>query len=398
MKTPIALGGSLVLALSGIVHSQSLPPGISITGRVIDGSTGKSLTGAVVFLWQGGTNRESGRKASAAPDGTFQFNNVAPGVFQIAPALIEPRFSYRTEPMEISVANQNITGLGLLITPAGPPLISLTGRLVMEGGARLPASLTRLRAGETLTTVNPDGSFQLRLRAREKYEIVLETVPANYYVKAVSTGAWNTDSQVLLFDNTPPSSIELTVAAGNRRIQGRILDSTKSPAQPGTAVIVRGPLPSARTRTIAPNSKGTFEVTGLRAGSYDIEARYGSGDSIQFAASQQTVGAQDLVGLEVVLRPLSAQKGRLVMEGIARLDDVMRFKPRISIKDILGIRQVTVRPDGTFDFQSFDEGFSAEAQGLPFGYDSDIVIVSGARNGYSVEVRIRIVQGLPGRI
>ena len=119
---------------------------------------------------------------------------------------------------------------------------------------------------------------------------------------------------------------------------------------------------------------GTFLIGRLRPGDYELKAMEGSGSTMQFASLPLTIGAQDRSGVELRLKPATRQKGRVVIEGAGRVEDLQRFRLVIEIVDVLGVHPVPIAADGTFEFQSFEGGYSATIKDLPLGYEPSIVI------------------------
>src|SRR4029434_2702287 len=68
----------------------------AVSGRVIDGTTGGSITDTVVVIWERSATRLSGRRIPSA-SGSFVIPNVAPGFYTMAAEVPGARFSYRTE-------------------------------------------------------------------------------------------------------------------------------------------------------------------------------------------------------------------------------------------------------------------------------------------------------------
>jgi len=379
-----------VLALAPGVHQQPAPQGTyTVSGRVVDGTNGRAISGAVIVLWDRSKERASGMRFPT-PTGVFDIPNVAAGLYTLAAEVPGARFSYRTETVDLEVRNANVSGLGLIITPVGPRLTTVSGRLLMEGGTPLPASIIRIRSGAESTVVQRDGSFQLQFRAEEKYPVRVEDLPQGAYIKTISAGSWNPDSEILVFSATPPPTIQVTLAIGARTVRGRVVDKAKSPAQ----AMLTLSMPSSPTsaRQVPVNADGSFEVGQVRSGDYELRARLGSGATTQTGKLQVTVANQDRTGLEVALKEMTLQKGRIVMEGVGRLEDLHVFRPVIEVTDILGLHPIPIRTDGTFEFQSFEGDYRVAIRNLPVTYESFITV-----GGSSVEVKVRVVQGdIPG--
>jgi len=379
----------VALAFAPSLFPQGIAPSIGrqVSGRVVDGSTGKPMIDAVVVLWERSKTRSTGRRLTVGTNGTFTFSDVPAGSYQVAAEVPGSRFSYRTETVDVELADGNVTGLGLLITPLGPRLVSVTGKLVMEGGGRIPASVTRMQVDSDSTPVQPDGSVQLRLRADGGHRITIDDLPEGYYIKSVSAGSWDPAADRLSFSAPPPSTVQFTLSVGARRVRGRVLDRTRAAAGPQTTVSLSGPSSSTSSRSVTLNPDGTFEFARLRAGDYELKARLGSGNATQYATVELNLGNQDRTDVELVLKPLSLQKGSVVIEGVGRIEELLRFRPGIEVRDVLGVHRVAIGRDGTFEFQSFEGEYSVEVRDLPFEYKPSVTI-----SGSSVEVKLRILQ------
>jgi len=378
----------VMLVLSTPLRQQSAAvKTYSVTGRVIDGTTGGSINGAVIVFWDRSASRLSGRRTPVS-NGTFVITNVTPGQYTIAAEVPNAGYSYRTETVDVEVRNSDLTGLGLIVTPLGPRASAITGKLVMETGAPLPATLTRIMAAGESSAIQRDGSFQLRLRSEEKYPIKLESLPEGIYVKAVSAGFWNAETETLLFSSAPPATLQITLAVGDRTIQGRVLDSSGAVPRSEVVISVSRPPATHSIRSVSVGADGVFEINQLRAGNYELRAKMGSGPATQVARMLLTLGAQGLTGIQVVLKCTTLQKGRIVIEGAARLEELLRFEPTIEISDVLGVHRVPIRLDGTFEFQSFEGDYSVAIRDVPLGYEKFIAVT-----GSTVEIKLRVVQG-----
>ena len=377
--------------MATLVALVALAAAHSVSGRVVDGSTGKPMAGAVVVLWERSGVRSEGTRLTVGPDGAFEFANVAPGSYLVAPAMPGMTVPYRTETIDVEVRNESVTGMGLVITPLGPRPVTVTGRVVMESGGALPASVVRVQAAGESSAVQRDGRFQLPLRAQERYALRFEKLPEGTYVKNVSAGTWDPVSETLVFAATPPSTLQITLEVGTRTIRGRVVDRTGAPAGPQTSLTLSmrfGPqFAAAPPRDLTLNRDGTFEIARLRSGDYELKAIQGSGSATQSATLAVTIGDRDRSGLEVALKPLTRHSGRVVIEGAGRLEDLERFQPVMEITDIRGVHRIPIAADGTFEFQSFETGYSAAIRDLPLGYSSSVSIV-----GSSVEVKLRVIQ------
>jgi hypothetical protein len=90
-----------------------------------------------------------------------------------------------------------------------------------------------------------------------------------------------------------------------------------------------------------------------------------------------------------VLKGMTRQKGRVVIDGAGRVEELERFHPVIEVHDVLGVHRVPIAADGTFEFDSFEGEYAAAIRDLPIGYDRPSVSITGS----SVEVKLRVMQG-----
>jgi hypothetical protein len=258
----------------------------------------------------------------------------------------------------------------------------------MENGAPLPASISRIRVGAESVAVQRDGSFQLQLRADEKYPVRVDDLPEDAYVREVSGGMWDSSSEILVFSSTPPSTIQVTLAIGTRTLRGRVLDKTRAPAGSETVLTISIPSSPSPVRRVPVNVDGTFQVGQLRAANYEVKARLGSGAMTQLVTVPVNLAGPDRRDVEVLLKGMTVQKGRIVIEGAGRVEELMRFHPAIEVSDILGLHQLPIHGDGTFEFQSFEGEYSVQITNVPIGYEKSIAVT-----GSTVEVKLRVVQG-----
>jgi hypothetical protein len=160
------------------------------------------------------------------------------------------------------------------------------------------------------------------------------------------------------------------------------------PAGSETVLTISIPSSPYSVRRVPVNADGTFQIAQLRATNYELKARLGSGAMTQFLSVPVSLANSDRRDVEMVLKEITAQKGRVVIEGAGRVEELMRFHPTIEVTDILGLHQLPIQADGTFEFQSFEGEYSVHITNVPLGYDKAITVT-----GSAVEVKLRVVQG-----
>src|SRR5687767_6288555 len=110
--------------MAALVQAPTSAAGVRISGRVIDGETGKPLAEATVTL---STAQEVKRTVPVTANGTFQFVNIPRGAYRLVANHTKPVVPYRSESLDIDVADRNIEDVGMILSPAIPK-VSVTAR------------------------------------------------------------------------------------------------------------------------------------------------------------------------------------------------------------------------------------------------------------------------------
>lgn len=342
---------TLVL-ISALLQTPAPATGVRINGRVIDGETGKPLADATVTL---STAHEVKQTVTVNTNGTFQFTNISRGAYVLRANHTKPVVPYRSESLDIVVADRNIEELGMILSPAIPK-VPVTARFA-------PAIPSFKLSGEQVT-VQRDGTFEVRMRPLEKYELDL---PDGYFVESVSAGQWEPVTGRWMLRDKPASTVQITLGAGRLKFSGRLLLANRGPSTSGT-ILLTGPAPSTASRTITPGAGGVFSAEGLRSGAYQVRAQAGSGATLQANWFDLTLSDQTREGMEILLKEMTLIKGQVVVTG-RPLEDLMRFKPVVGVEDAQSSsRTVPIDPGGTFEFRSFDGSFKVGMSGLPIEF------------------------------
>jgi len=347
-----------------LVQAPQPATGVRVSGRVVDGETGKPLAGAVVTLSNSGANATK-RTTTAGANGSFEFVNVTRGQYRLEVSHPQPIVPYRSESLDLEISNRDLDSLGLILSPAISK-VEIAGKLVMGDGSALPpaAILAVKFSGESVTTLR-DGSFQLRLRPFEKYDVTLDNPPEGFYVTAVSGGTWDEVAGKWSFRNKPAAPVQVILERGQRRVAGRVLNGAGTPS-PQAKVTLLGPGPSRTTREIAPGPGATFAFGGVRPGDYELTAKSGSGDGLRSSTLRFKIDAQDRANLELSLKSMSPIKGQILTPQSYALDELMRFKPYIEVADAAGARRVDIDSKGMFQFRAFEDDFTVAVTNLPW--------------------------------
>jgi hypothetical protein len=377
------LGALLLIPM--LLQAPSPAPAMKVSGRVVNGETGKPFAGAIVTLSNSSGNA-SKRSVTVGADGLFEFLNVLRGQYQLRAEDPKPDLPSRTETMEIEVLSRDLNELGLIISPAVPK-VEITGRVVIANGGSLPAAISAVKFSEESASVRPDASFQLRLRPAERYVVTLDRPVEGYYVESVSTGDWDAATGIWTFRGKPGGTVQVVLGVGTRRIRGRILSAGKTAAPQATATLT-GPSPTTAIRDVVLGSDATFSLGGIRSGEYELRAKHEAGEDTQAGLLRFRVAAQDRSDLELVLKSLAPIQGQLVVPVSRTMEELMVFKPYVELSDAMGKRRVTIDTKGTFQFRSFDGDFIVEIKNLPVEFRVDSISTGPS----SVKVLLRIVQ------
>ncbi len=320
-----------------VIPAQPLaPPPVtknSIDGQVVDSVTGSALRKAWVRL-EDGRRIVGARQADLSgrfhfddvPAGTLQLVAEAPGYISLSVQATSP-VSY---PVEVSVVEgQAVGGVVVRLVPTG----SVSGRLTDTDGDPWPyGSVSLYRAVwkrgrrqmtfQDLSTVNERGEFQIS-----------RLTPGRYYLSAVPDGAWDRTNrpeaperyQTTWYPGVLDSNgaLPIVLAAGERRdrleipvetspgyrVEGRVtgMDQLPSLPQGGAAkpiltvervdeVVRMG----AGGVSIAED--GSFELNGLRPGSYDFILRQGN-FAIKAGGTRVELRQGDLEDIEIPVVP-----------------------------------------------------------------------------------------------
>jgi hypothetical protein len=171
------------------------PTSVSVSGRVV----GLPFTSGILLVLMG-----TPLETLVRPDGSFTFNNVTPGNYQLR--VISPLIMQQVVPL--TVGSTNLTD----VTISMPQERWVTGRVVIEGSNAPPPGVSaeaRSADGRILSATTPsayEGTntgqfFVFRLRSGE-YTISLRSIPAGYQLKSLSYGTVDLLKQPLKVDGT----------------------------------------------------------------------------------------------------------------------------------------------------------------------------------------------------
>jgi len=266
-----------------------------VTGRIIDGETGKPLSNVIIGISQtdGNSSSSSSGGISSTMDGEFKVENAAPGRYTLF-AVPRENGDWRSDPLTVDIVDKDLTGLEIK-TRRGA---SLQGIVVLESTDNktiLPnrtdlyifASVTNPSAEYFPTNpvrITPDGSFKigglgagnvrLSLRERKYFQFSLLEI-----VSVEQNGVSQPDG-INLKDGEQVTGLRIVVKPSELTgaIRGQIKFENGEPP-PGARIVVavnRLDESSAKSRLeeMSPpevDSRGRFLIERLGAGTYELK-------------------------------------------------------------------------------------------------------------------------------
>jgi hypothetical protein len=249
-------------------------PVVSIHGKVVNGMTGQTASGATVAAFW--TNYVEGGSIPAllALGGSFEVRGIAPGTYTLRATFTEnQRVFYGEETIEVGdrgAQNVQITAM---------PDFLATGHVKLAGPTEKPRKASIEFVGEGLmprvrtSTVPPDLAFEAQLRPDRRYRAMVRNLPEDYYLKSVtiSQHEMSPDNVVV---NGLRGDMEFILSAAGGHIQGALTNSRNEPTR-GSILLVPDtpdPGPPDLFRRTSADSKGNFMFRGVPPGSYRMLA------------------------------------------------------------------------------------------------------------------------------
>lgn len=291
-------------------------PGFLASGKVVDGETGRPVTGLRLGLRRVFNNNYAGVNGSviANSQGEFRLENISPGKYAVL-ILPLPGTETRANPVSFEVVDQDVSGL-LVKTLNG---LSISGNVIIEGktDSSFAAKLAELRLDVYVhnegagfgrsSPFNADGSFRvgglgpgiadLTLGAQEGRPLV------NFAISRIER-----DGIV------QPRGLELN--SGEPSVTGvRIFLRYGTGSVRGEVKIENGPLPAgarlmvwlkklgeaeSNFRPYNPDLRGHFLIEGVSAGEYELRVQANVPRRQSPSATQQVTVAEGAVSEVVV--------------------------------------------------------------------------------------------------
>ena len=335
------------------------------------------------------------------PGGKFEFSRVFPGSYNVLTSATP------TATIRIEVGDRDIADIEVKLPPV------LSGRVVVEGGEKLPIQAAAVAAGVT------DPPAPIRLQARRasvnaatatptvggvfilvlppgEYQIVFPLLPLGYHVKSFTHGSVNlleaplvvtenTKEEIqLLLTKTPPPGVQPGVTVSGR-VNDIPADGVPNPpwVTIQSATNVAG-VTQQRMSEVLVQADGTFALQDVPPGNYTIRPSSGPAQSIsvtttgltgvelQYTASRNVVSGPILAApLPLRAAPTPIQiSGKVVIVPGTAMPKAIRLRSYSAQHPPGGGSEGPINADGTFRFQG----------ALPGEFELNVVDIPASRN------------------
>jgi len=212
------------------------------------------------------------QRSEIAEDGTFSFDQVAPGRYVVS--VENARAAFPLAGAEITVSDRDVDDVRMVVAPVGV----FAGEFVVENG-KLPKDLDstylngQTAAGRVSAAlkIKKDGSFWLEGVPNGSYALPMQALPG-YSVSSIEIGGHTYEGSKFPLAAPGATDVLVTLTAGGALIQGN-LAGARNPDQrvtgTATAVMLSGLTDGfryMRKATLAPS--GSFTLIDLEVGKY----------------------------------------------------------------------------------------------------------------------------------
>jgi hypothetical protein len=254
---------------------------VRVSGQVTNGLTGQPAAGAAISLvpHRGTVSTGSTQRAAVSGNGTFEFNHMAPGSYDIVANAGNNGERIATA-VPVDVGSSDIDRINLVLLPQ----FAVNGKVSLENPPAAGANLNNIRVElrrEPFTqellilipTIKPDGTFTLSGVTPGDYQLKVNTGSVAY-VKAARFGGIDALNPPFHID-TGAGDLEIVVSLNSGALDAVVLDDKQNPIPGATIVLV--PEPPRRNRGDLYDAKGTdttgrAHLTGIAPGDYRVFA------------------------------------------------------------------------------------------------------------------------------
>jgi len=210
-------------------------------------------------------------RTASKPDYAFTME-LLPGPYLVAARLVDSGQEYQAvERIELPAGGREIS----LQLERG---IELSGRVEMEGGgAGAPFRVTAtpreaLNRGAVVAEVKPDGSFTLPDMMPGAWEVSVDPIPAEGYVKGMWLGRDDVLNGEMVLAANNRATLRIVVSMRGGIVTGKVTTSGATPRL-GRAFVLLAPADKLAQNAVEyADDAGHFEFEGVRPGRYRIYA------------------------------------------------------------------------------------------------------------------------------
>ena len=257
-----------------------------VSGTVVDAES-RPVSGAslslVTITGSGGSSSPAGQTAA---NGTFTVNGVPPGEHTLQVTVRTPGVTPQSGSAPISVGGDEITGVTITLGTGA----TLSGRVIFDGTAPRTGGPGPVRVNASRVDQQPlgfmtggydplangeiDENGAFKLGGVSGRVFIGVNPPPAWAIRSVSAGGENvTDVPMELANGTVLSDVRIVLTDKLTNVSGTVKDD-RDRAQSEYVVVVlparkMEPLLAARLiRIVRPDTRGRYELSGLRPGSY----------------------------------------------------------------------------------------------------------------------------------
>jgi hypothetical protein len=245
-------------------------------------------------------------------NGAFRFAPVRPGKYAVYATAESGTGKLRSAQVDIRVEGGDVSNVQLQLQPLG----AMSGTIEIAGQSAKnrpkakvifePASEGPVARVMAHADVGADSAFRLDAPLPGKYEVRLEPMPENAYVRSVEVdGAVAAGSELDLTPASVSPRVKITIATDAGQISGKVLDKDGKLAGVGMYAILCVPDGEEVKFSGEPpmaGQDGSYTVQGLRPGKYRLFAvdvfQFGGGGSNVMEELKKMAQAAELVEVQ----------------------------------------------------------------------------------------------------
>jgi protocatechuate 3,4-dioxygenase beta subunit len=279
---PIAVGAGEEFSSADITLQTTHT--VTLRGHVISGIRRGPASHVHIYLVSQGTTTSGSHVTSQSfvndPQGVFELHNVAPGAYFLYAFLYEEgRGEFARQPIE--AADADLDGITLTVAPG----VDIKGRLRVEGNlsssvgsfqvSLSPKNARLFFGGMPSDAVKPDGHFLLKNAFDDEYEINVDGLPGNYFLKSARLdGIDALTTGVTIDTKQTPSLLDIIVSPDGARIDG-VVSKDQQPFQGASVTLVPDPPhrgEKCQFKSTNTDQLGHFILQGIPPGDYKLFA------------------------------------------------------------------------------------------------------------------------------